>query len=81
MAIERTFSIIKPDATERNITGKIIDKLESGVAADLSSLRAVAYGGGKMPLEVIQKALALKKEKLVGATPFGALGLDLPNIF
>jgi nucleoside-diphosphate kinase len=29
MAIERTFSIIKPDATRRNITGKIIDKLES----------------------------------------------------
>ena len=29
MAIERTFSMIKPDATARNITGKIIDKLES----------------------------------------------------
>ncbi len=29
MAIERTLSIIKPDATERNLTGKIIDKLET----------------------------------------------------
>ena len=29
MALERTFSIIKPDATRRNITGKIIDRLES----------------------------------------------------
>lgn len=29
MAIERTFSIIKPDATRRNITGKILDRLES----------------------------------------------------
>lgn len=29
MAIERTLSIIKPDATRRNITGKIIDRLES----------------------------------------------------
>jgi nucleoside-diphosphate kinase len=28
MAVERTLSIIKPDATERNITGKIISKLE-----------------------------------------------------
>ena len=28
MAIERTFSIIKPDATKRNITGKIISKFE-----------------------------------------------------
>jgi len=28
MALERTLSIIKPDATRRNITGKIIAKLE-----------------------------------------------------
>ena len=28
MAVQRTLSIIKPDATARNITGKIIDKLE-----------------------------------------------------
>ena len=27
MAIERTFSIIKPDATKRNLTGKIIRQL------------------------------------------------------
>ena len=36
MAIERTFSMIKPDATKRNITGKIIDRLES------AGLRVVA---------------------------------------
>ena len=28
MAIQRTFSIIKPDATKRNITGKINNKIE-----------------------------------------------------
>ncbi|WP_029689524.1 nucleoside-diphosphate kinase, partial [Brucella melitensis] len=28
MAIERTFSMIKPDATRRNLTGAIIAKLE-----------------------------------------------------
>gem|GEM_PF-6469742 len=28
MAIQRTFSIIKPDATKRNLTGKINAKLE-----------------------------------------------------
>ncbi len=27
--MERTFAIIKPDAVERNITGKIIDKIET----------------------------------------------------
>ncbi|MGI9412839.1 MAG: nucleoside-diphosphate kinase [Hyphomicrobiales bacterium] len=36
MAVERTLSIIKPDATRRNITGKIIDKLET------AGLRVVA---------------------------------------
>ena len=29
MALERTFSIIKPDATRRNLTGKIVDRLET----------------------------------------------------
>ena len=36
MALERTFSMIKPDATRRNITGKIVDRLES------AGLRVVA---------------------------------------
>jgi nucleoside-diphosphate kinase len=36
MAIERTFSIIKPDATRRNLTGKITAKLEE------AGLRVVA---------------------------------------
>lgn len=38
---------------------RIIAALDEGTAADLSSLRAIAYGGGKMPLEVIQRALQL----------------------
>jgi nucleoside-diphosphate kinase len=29
MAVERTLSIIKPDACERNVTGKIVDCFES----------------------------------------------------
>ncbi|HTH29611.1 MAG TPA: fatty acid--CoA ligase family protein [Sphingobium sp.] len=40
---------------------RIIDKLE-GLTADLSSLRAIAYGGGKMPLEIIDRALDLFPE-------------------
>ncbi len=36
MAKERTFSIIKPDATKRNITGKVVDRLEE------AGLRVVA---------------------------------------
>ena len=39
MALERTFSIIKPDATRRNITGKIIDKLESAGLRVIASKR------------------------------------------
>lgn len=36
MAIERTFSMIKPDATKRNLTGAIVAKLEA------AGLRVVA---------------------------------------
>ena len=36
MALERTFSIIKPDATKRNLTGAIVAKLEE------AGLRVVA---------------------------------------
>ena len=36
MAVERTFSMIKPDATARNLTGKIVAKLED------AGLRVVA---------------------------------------
>ena len=36
MAIQRTFSIIKPDATKRNLTGKIVAKFEE------AGLRVVA---------------------------------------
>ena len=36
MAVQRTFSIIKPDATRRNLTGQIIARIEA------SGLRVVA---------------------------------------
>jgi nucleoside-diphosphate kinase len=39
MAIERTFSIIKPDATRRNITGKIVDRLEQAGLRIIASKR------------------------------------------
>ena len=39
MALERTFSIIKPDATRRNLTGKIIAKLEEGGLRVVASKR------------------------------------------
>lgn len=39
MALERTFSIIKPDATRRNLTGKITDRLESAGLRVIASKR------------------------------------------
>ncbi|KMS59636.1 AMP-dependent synthetase and ligase [Novosphingobium barchaimii LL02] len=36
---------------------RIVDAMEKGATAQTASLRAIAYGGGKMPLEVIHKAL------------------------
>lgn len=38
---------------------RIIDQIDKGAKCDLSSLKAVAYGGGKMPLELIRRALEL----------------------
>jgi nucleoside-diphosphate kinase len=57
MATERTFSIIKPDATERNLTGKIVDKLES------AGLRVVAQKRIRMTREQAQGFYAVHKER------------------
>ena len=39
MALERTFSIVKPDATKRNITGKVVAMLEEGGLRVVASKR------------------------------------------
>ena len=39
MAVERTLSIIKPDATRRNLTGKIIAKFEDAGLRVIASRR------------------------------------------
>ncbi len=57
MAIERTFSIIKPDATRRNITGKVISKLEEG------GLRVVAQKRIHMTREQAEGFYAVHKER------------------
>ena len=57
MAIERTLSIIKPDATARNITGKIIDKLES------AGLRVVAQKRTKWSTADAEAFYAVHKER------------------
>lgn len=57
MAIERTFSIIKPDATKRNLTGKIIDKLES------AGLRVVAQRRIRMTREQAEGFYAVHKDR------------------
>jgi nucleoside-diphosphate kinase len=57
MAIERTFSIIKPDATKRNLTGKIIDRFES------NGLRIVASKRIHMTREQAGGFYAVHKER------------------
>ena len=57
MAIERTFSIIKPDATKRNITGKIIDRFEE------AGLRVVASKRIHMTREQAEGFYAVHKER------------------
>ena len=57
MALERTFSIIKPDATRRNITGKIISKFED------AGLRVVASKRIRMTREQAEGFYAVHKER------------------
>ena len=57
MAVERTFSMIKPDATERNLTGAITQMLEE------AGLRVVASKRVKMSLEQAQAFYAVHSER------------------
>ena len=57
MAIERTLSIIKPDATARNLTGKIIAKLED------AGLRVIAQKRVKWSVEQAQHFYAVHMER------------------
>ena len=38
---------------------RIIARLDAGASADIVSLRSIAYGGGRMPTEMIDRALSL----------------------
>ncbi|MEZ5922462.1 MAG: nucleoside-diphosphate kinase [Parvularculaceae bacterium] len=57
MALERTFSIIKPDATRRNLTGKVIAKFEEG------GLRVVASKRIQMTRKQAEGFYAVHKER------------------
>jgi nucleoside-diphosphate kinase len=57
MAIERTFSIIKPDATKRNLTGKIVAKFED------AGLRIVASKRIRMSKEQAEGFYAVHSER------------------
>jgi acyl-CoA synthetase (AMP-forming)/AMP-acid ligase II len=39
--------------------GRVIARVDAGAFADLSAMRAIAYGGGRMPTELIERALQL----------------------
>ena len=57
MGIERTFSIIKPDATRRNLTGKINAMFEEG------GLRIVAQKRIRMTREQAETFYGVHKER------------------
>ncbi|MEM7215730.1 MAG: nucleoside-diphosphate kinase [Pseudomonadota bacterium] len=57
MATERTFSMIKPDATKRNLTGKITAMLEE------AGLRVVASKRVHMSLAQAEAFYAVHKER------------------
>jgi nucleoside-diphosphate kinase len=55
MAIQRTFSMIKPDATRRNLTGQIVARLEA------AGLRVVAQRRVRMSREVAEGFYAVHR--------------------
>ncbi|MGB7371445.1 nucleoside-diphosphate kinase [Erythrobacter sp.] len=57
MAVTRTFSIIKPDATRRNLTGAVTKMLEDG------GLRVVASKRIRMTREQAEGFYAVHKER------------------
>ncbi len=57
MAIERTLSIIKPDATRRNITGAIVTRLEG------AGLRVVAQRRVQLSREQAEKFYFVHRER------------------
>ena len=57
MAIERTFSILKPDATERNLTGAINAIIEK------ASLRIVAQKRVRISREQAERFYAVHKDR------------------
>jgi nucleoside-diphosphate kinase len=57
MATERTLSIIKPDATRRNLTGKIISRFET------NGLRVVAQKRVKWSKEDAEAFYAVHRER------------------
>ncbi|TFL19618.1 nucleoside-diphosphate kinase [Jannaschia formosa] len=57
MAVQRTFSIIKPDATKRNLTGAITAKFEE------AGLRVVASKRIRMTMEQAQTFYAVHKDR------------------
>ena len=57
MSNERTLSIIKPDATRRNLTGKINAKLEE------AGLRIVAQKRAKLTVEQVEGFYAVHKAR------------------
>src|SRR3984957_17756740 len=57
MAVERTLSIIKPDATRRNLTGEIIAKFEK------AGLRVVAQKRMRLSRETAEAFYAVHKAR------------------
>ena len=57
MAVERTLSIIKPDATRRNITGAIVARFEE------ARLRVVAQRRTQLTREQAEKFYEVHKER------------------
>ena len=70
MALERTFSIVKPDATKRNLVGQIVAKFEEG------GLRVVAQKRIQLTLAQAQQFYGVSIDFLSS----GYLDVSVPRV-
>ena len=81
MALERTFSIVKPDATKRNLVGQIVAKFEEG------GLRVIAQKRIRLSVVQAEEFYGVHKErpffndlvKFITSGPVVVQALEAPN--
>ena len=72
LELARDASASRTRSSCRRCSARIVDALEGSASAGLPHLRALSYGGGKMPLPVIERAMRAVPARPTSRTPTGS---------